>query len=188
MRQTIPVAMGNGYGFWWHDVYWASLTTGPRLPRAGRHDIYFGPVGSGGHEHAWIKVAPDESIVMGATLKSVQAVAKEANEVESFSTQPILRGRAHWDPQSRAVTTVISDTFEDSSVSMEPVSSRRTRSTRTPERVELDLPEGSRWFEFELALTRKSDGSTGESSANRILPFGGSSPFGVRFTVTNPGV
>lgn len=128
--------MADGYGFWWHGRYWASLTTGGQ-PADGRHDFYFGPVPANTHGHVWVKIPPNQAPAMGSQLKDQGEHVGSPNE-RSFSTSPVLRGRAQWDAEHLTVTTEISAIEAPSAYSSVPVSSKRTESKRQPGRVELE--------------------------------------------------
>jgi hypothetical protein len=175
--------MADGYGFWWKGGYWASLTTGGE-PAAGRHDILFGPVPADTHGHVWVKISPGGDQLLGSQLKDRGQHVHPPTE-GSFSTQPVLRGRAEWSDAERGITTYIAQLTPPSAYSAAPVTSRRTVSSRDPQRVELAVPTDAIWFDFELALTQNR--SPDPSSNSTLLAFGGSSPLAVRLSVTGWG-
>jgi hypothetical protein len=176
--------MSDGYGFWWQGGYWASLTTGGRAADAW-HDIIFGPVGANTHGHVWVEIPENGPQAMGSRLKDRGDPASPGFERASFSTQPVIRGRATWDVDNGAVTTEITDILSGSAYTAAPVTSVRTQSSRDPARVDLGVPTNAKWFDFELAIT--SQPATEAHATTRILAFGGGSPLGVRLSVTSWG-
>jgi len=175
--------MADGYGLWWHDGYWASLTTGGRSEDA-RHDIYFGPVPANTHGHVWIKIPDEGSPRLGSQLKDGGQQLGPPGEGQ-FSTQPLIRGRVERNPATGTITTNIATVSTPSTYSAAPVISDRKVSSRNPEIVRLGVPNDATWFEFELAVTGNS--SSDSSSTSRVLPFGGTSPYAVRLTVNEWG-
>lgn len=174
--------MADGYGFWWRGVYWASLTTGGRADE-GQHDIYFGPVGADTHGHPWVQIS-SAGVIMGAQLKDQGAHVGSGVALQSFSTQPLLRGRAHWDPTRGDVVTQIANVLSPSVVSTVPVASSRTRSGRNPARIDVAVPSDASWFEFELALTRDRDcAAPSAQGSETLLSFADDSGLGVVFSV-----
>jgi hypothetical protein len=176
--------MADGYGFWWRDKYWASLTTGGRAADA-RHDIIFGPVGANTHGHVWLKIPENGPQVMGSRLKDRGDPVSPGFERSSLSTQPVIHGRAVWDPDAGAVITQITDVLSGSAYTATPVTSMRTQSNRNPARVDVGVPTSAKWFDFELAIT--SQATTETDAMTGVLPFGGGSPLGVRLSVTRWG-
>ena len=176
--------MAQGYGFWWRDVYWGSLSTGGR-PDDGRHDFFFGPVGADTHGHTWIQVAVEGAAAMGTQLKDrgEHVVTRVASG--PFSTQAVLRGRVQYDGQRKAVTIVIANLNPPSTYSAAPVTSSRPDSRRAPKRVDIGVPEQAKWFEFELAFTKNRAPST--SSNKYMLPFSEPSPLAASLSILRWG-
>ena len=174
--------MSDGYSFHWRGVYWASLTTAGR-PDEARHDAYFGLVGEDTHGHPWLKIPSTGAQVTGMQLKDRGTHVGAGAQTPQRSTQVLLRGRVEWDEQNRAAITEIADVFSGSAYSAQPVISRRVQSGRDPTRVDVPVPDTARWFEFEVAWLPSSGGAPGPTE--RVLPFGGASPCGMRFSITN---
>ena len=176
--------MADGYSFHWRGVYWASLTTAGQ-PALGRHDAFFGLVGADTHGHPWLRLSSDGSPITGMQLKDNGVHIGSGEELASWSTQVLLRGRAHWDETQGAVVTTIADVFSGSAYSAQPVTSRRTESSRDPSRVPVPVPATADWFEFEVAWLPSSGGL--DRASDCVLAFGGGSPCGMRMSVTKWG-
>jgi len=172
--------MPDGYAFRWRGKYAASLTTGGDS-QTGQHDLYFNLVGRDTHEHMFVRIAPTGA-EMGTRLKDQGQHVSPHFELGSFTTQPVIRGRATWDPRRSVVETTIADIRSGSAYTANPVATGRVQSSRQPMWVDVPVPDTARSFDFEVAVTLDKD-TTSESSSP-VLRFGGSSPLGLRFTVT----
>lgn len=178
--------MSDGLGFWWQDVYWLSLTTAESSPGV-QQDAYFGPVGADTHGHQWLRVNTGAPNTSGAQLKDRGTHIGSGATFDGLPAVPAFRGRAEWDPQAQVITTQIAEVCHSSVYSAGPVTSARTQSSRSPQRVDVALPSGAQWFEFEVSLQPWGSTSSPADRPEYRTPFGPTSELAIVLSVTSWG-
>jgi len=175
--------MPDGYGFWIGERYWASLTTGPSKRQ---HDVYFGPTGADSHGHTWVCMPRSGDATQGIQMKDLGNHLLPVGQTDSFSTQAFLRGTATIHDDGR-ITTEIAALYRGSAYSAAPVTAAKTTSRREPARVSLDLPQGTKWFAFEVSMVTQESSSHASPSPGAVVSFASGSPLGIRVSVTRTG-
>jgi hypothetical protein len=80
-----------GFGLYWDSVYWASLLTS-EATTGRRFDTLFGPVGTRAHHHGWLKIGADDSVKVGAQLKTESTRSRPPSyETTGFTTRTFAR-------------------------------------------------------------------------------------------------
>ncbi len=175
-----------GFGFFWNDCYWASLTL-EQPSTGGRYDVYFGPVGAQSHQHSWLKWTGDQLTEMGARLKDPSLAERPPSHATTgFSTQTLARFRAAWDPEQGLVRTEIADVFSGSAYTAAPSESARTQSKRDIARLDVNVPKEARVIEGELAYCYIPPGSARPQLSTELayLPLTSDSSVGIAVLVS----
>lgn len=176
----------SGIGFIWNGVYWGSFTA-EQPSTGGRDDVYFGPVGSGVHQHSWLKWAGKDLDELGTRMKDPSLDPRPpSNTTTSFSTAPLARFRASLDPVRQRVTTEIADLFSGSAIKARPSESNRTQSQRGIPMIPVAVPPETTFIEGEIAFCRAPEGCplTELSTAGGFFPLSSDHSVGIAIRIT----
>jgi len=176
----------SGFTFHWEDVYWASLTVIHSTEKE-RDDIYFGPVRVRIHQRSWLKWSESQLVELGSRLKDETAAHRPPHTLTTgLSTGTMAQFTAEYDPETRTVTTTVSDVFSGTEYVSNPAVSNSTGSRRELPTVHVDVPDDTRRIEGEIAYCTPFAGGDpgGLSTQAAFLPISKDGSVGISIQIT----
>ena len=181
-----PLTMpSDGYAFYWGDTYWGSMVTRPgRAPE--QRNVLICAVPSDTHDDLWIEVSADSIAAFGSRLKDQGEHVSPGFQLGSYSTQLVATASLRR-PTPGTVVTQLTDVLSGTPYTASPVTSDRTHSTRSPVRLDLDVPAKATSVECSFAICHRESLSTAAvvSGTPAFLPYSSSdSSLGVAMWVS----